>query len=142
MIPFKIKKLRPDAKVPTYAHPGDAGMDLYTPDAFILRPGSRHLVHLGIAGEFPAGFMLEFRDKSGLAALHGIHVMGGILDAGYRGEWIVTLLNTSDKKYEFEKHEKVAQAIMTKIDYAKITEVDALSDHPRGEGRHGSTGRR
>lgn len=141
MIPVKIKKLRLDAKLPTYAHPGDAGMDLYTPERFILKAGERRIVHLGVASEFPEGYMIEFRDKSGLAANHGITVLGGIFDAGYRGEWMVTLFNTGDRDYQFERGEKVAQAVLTKIDYATIEEVDTLSDHPRGEGHHGSTGK-
>jgi dUTP pyrophosphatase len=141
MIPLKIKKLRSDAKLPSYAHPDDAGMDLYTPDTFTLKAGERRIVELGIASEFTAGHMIEFRDKSGLAAKHGITVLGGIIDAGYRGEWMVTLLNTSDDDYEFEKHEKVAQAVLAKIDYAAVEEVDTLSDHSRGAGHHGSTGK-
>ncbi len=141
MIPFKVKKLKPEAKLPSYAHPQDAGMDLYAPKAFDLKAGERNTMDLGFAAEFPAGYMVELRDKSGLASLHGIHVLGGIIDAGYRGEWRITLLNTGAKDYHIETGEKIAQAVVTKIDQADIKEVDELSFHIRGEGGHGSTGK-
>jgi dUTP pyrophosphatase len=141
MIPLKIKKLRPEAKLPTYAHPDDAGMDLFTPDSFKVEPGERKVISLGFATEFPAGYMIEIRDKSGLAAKHGIHMLGGIIDSGYRGEWQLTVLNTGRVSYPFRMGEKIAQAVVTKIENANIKEVETLADHPRGKGGHGSTGR-
>lgn len=137
----KIRRLREDIKPPSYAHPGDAGMDLFAPEPFTLRANGRHLVHMGFATEFPEGYMMEIRDKGGLAALHGIHVLGGIVDTGFRGEWVVTLHNTSDNDYHFEKGEKIAQAILTRIDRVTLEETDELQDHTRGAGHHGSSGR-
>lgn len=138
---LKIKKLKEEAILPSYAHPGDAGMDLYSCEDYNLLPGERHLFGLGIASEFPEGFVALVRDKSGLAVKAGLTVLAGVIDHGYRGEWGVVLLNTGNEAYEIKQGDKIAQCLMQKVDTAEVTEAEELGDHSRGEGGFGSTGR-
>jgi dUTP pyrophosphatase len=83
---IQIKKLHPDAKLPTYAHPGDAGMDFYTIEDVTIMPGEIAIIHTGIALAVPLGYAALLWDKSGLANKHGLKIVGGVFDAGYRGE--------------------------------------------------------
>ena len=137
---IKIKKIHPYAILPKYTHEGDAGMDLFSCEDYTLKAGERKIFPLGFQAEVPIGYVVHIWDKSGLASKHGIKTMAGVIDSSYRGEYMVVLLNTSDKDYEIKKGDKIAQAVITKVENPKIIEVDELSETSRGEGRFGSTG--
>lgn len=138
---LRIKKLRPDAVLPTYAHPGDVGMDLYSLENYILQPSERRVFDLGFATEFEPGYAAIVKDKSSLPKNGGIHTMGGVYDAGYRGEYNVQLINLGKEPYEIKKGNKIAQLIIYPIVIAELEETDELSDSSRGDGRFGSTGK-
>ncbi len=138
---IKIKKLHPDAKIPQYAHAGDAGVDLFTVEPFELEPGERKSIPLGIAMEIPDGYVGLIWDKSGLSHKYGIKSFGGVVDSGYRGEIHAGVMNLSDKFFSFEKGHKIAQMLIQKVERAEFKEVDELSESVRGEGRFGSSGK-
>jgi dUTP pyrophosphatase len=137
---IKIKKLHKDAKLPTHGHPGDAGMDFYSAETVIFAPGAQERVHTGVAMEIPEGYVGLIWDKSSISFNLGLKVFGGVIDAGYRGEIIMCLLNTSNKEVKIEKGHKVAQMIIQKFEHCDILEADELPGTVRGEGREGSTG--
>lgn len=138
---LKIKKLHPDAKIPEFAHAGDAGMDLYVPESVELQPGERKSVPIGLAFEIPQGYVGLLWDKSGLSHKNGIKSFGGVIDAGYRGEVRAGVMNLSDKVYRLEKGHKIIQLLIQPVEHPTIVEVDELSDSPRGQGGFGSTGK-
>lgn len=138
---LKIKKLKENAKVPAYAHPGDAGFDLFAVEEVVIPAGERVLVGTGIALEIPDGFAGLIWDKSGLATTHGLKTLGGVIDAGYRGEIKVGIINLSTEDYTISAGHKVAQLLVQKVERADIKEVVELSDAIRGEGGFGSTGK-
>lgn len=138
---LKFKLLSPQAKLPQYAHEGDAGFDLFSAETVTLAPGQRHVFRIGIASEIPLGYFVSIRDKSGLAVNKGLHVLGGVIDSGYRGEWGVVLVNLGDTECTVEKVDKVAQGILQKAPRAEIVITDELSATARGGGGFGSTGK-
>lgn len=138
---IKIKKLNPEAKIPTYAHPGDVGMDLYSLEEYILQPGERKHFPLGFAMEFENGYAAIVKDKGSLPKNGGLHTMGGVFDAGYRGEYNVCLINLGQEPYKIEKGNKLAQLVIYPVIIADLVETDSLSESERGEGRFGSTGK-
>lgn len=137
---IKVKKLRNDAKLPTHGHPGDAAMDFYCVEDVIFPPGKQERVHTGVAIEIPEGHVGLIWDKSSISFNLGLKVMGGVIDAGYRGEIIMNLLNVSNKEVLMAKGYKIAQMIIQKFEHCDILEVSELSDTVRGHGREGSTG--
>ncbi len=137
---LEIKKLHPDAKVPTYAHPGDAGMDLYALFPITIPPGERAVVSTGIAMAIPAGHVGLIWDKSGLSNKFGLKVVGGVIDAAYRGEVLVGILNTSKESYTYNAGDKIAQMLIQAVLQPELIPVDELDSTDRGEGRFGSTG--
>lgn len=138
---IKIKKLNPEAKLPSYAHRGDAGLDLFAIEEVAIESGEIVRIKTGVALELPAGYVGLIWDKSGLAANYGLKTMAGVFDAGYRGELQIVLTNLSDKTYVVKKHDKVAQMLIQAVELPDLVEVDELSDSSRGEGGFGSTGR-
>ena len=139
-----IQRLRPDARLPTRAHGDDAGLDLYAVESARIAPGERAAVPTGIAIELPerhAGLVLA---RSGLAARHGIALVNapGLIDAGYRGEVQVLLLNT-DREHAFEiaPGDRIAQLVVTRVETPDLVEVDVLPPSTRAEGGFGSSGR-
>lgn len=138
---LKIKKINKDACLPEFAHPDDAGMDLFSIEDKNLKAGEKYLFQIGVALEIPTGFVGLIWDKSGLAANSGIKTMGGVIDAGYRGEIKITILNTSKKIYQIKKGDKIAQILIQKIEHPKIIEADELSNAERNDKGFGSTGR-
>lgn len=129
--------------IPQYAHPGDAGADLVAAEAVILGPGERALVGTGVRIALPDGYAAFVVPRSGLAAKHGITVVNapGTVDAGYRGEIKVTLLNTDlHATYEVAVGDRIAQIIVLPVPRARFVPVDELPGSVRGEGGFGSTG--
>ena len=137
---IKIKKMREDAKLPSYAHPGDVGMDLFAVESVVIPAGERALIWNGFALEFPTGFAAIVKDKSGTAR-SGLHVLGGVYDAGYRGEYNTQLVNLSDSTITIERGQKVSQLVLFPVEIPELEEVLELSESSRGEGRFGSTGK-
>jgi dUTP pyrophosphatase len=138
-VPIKIKKLIPEAIIPSYAHEGDAGMDIHSCEDFILGPNERHLFSTGISIELPAGYVSLIWDKSGVAN-KGIKTMGGVIEHTYRGEYKIILYNTGKEPYEIKKGQKIAQILIQPIITAQVQEVSELSETKRGSGAFGSTG--
>ncbi|MEN9912722.1 MAG: hypothetical protein RLY66_130 [Candidatus Parcubacteria bacterium] len=138
---LKFLKLNLDAKAPTRAHADDAGMDLYCCEAFTIEPGGRTSVGTGIAFEIPAGHVGLIWEKSGLSHTYGIKLFGGVIDAGYRGEIKVGMINLSDKAFSFEKGHKIAQMIIQKIEQVELVESSSLEESVRGDKGFGSTGK-
>jgi dUTP pyrophosphatase len=142
MYKLKVKKLSETAKLPEYAHPGDAGMDLFSNEEIILKPGEYKVVKTGISIELPPSTEAQVRPRSGLAAKHGITVLNtpGTIDEGYRGEVGVILINHSKSDFEISKGMKIAQMIIATVIRADVEETDQVSDTRRGDGGFGSTG--
>ena len=137
---IKVKKLNKDAKLPTHGHPGDASIDFYSLEDVVFLPGKQERVHTGVAVEIPEGHVGLIWDKSSISFNMGLKVMGGVIDSSFRGELVMSLLNTKTEKVILEKGYKVAQMIIQKFEHCDILEVDELSQTVRGEGREGSTG--
>ncbi|MBV9382273.1 MAG: dUTP diphosphatase [Streptosporangiaceae bacterium] len=138
-----IKRVDPGVPLPSYAHPGDAGADLVTAEDVELAPGARAVVPTGIAIALPAGYAAFVHPRSGLAARHGVTIVNapGTVDAGYRGEIRVTLLNTDPAhSVAFRRGDRIAQLVVQRVEYAAFREVDVLPESARGEGGFGSTG--
>lgn len=140
-INVKIKRLNEDAKIPSYAHPGDAGMDLYSCEDAIIKSGERGLIGTGLSIELPEGYVSLIWDKSGLAANKGIKTMAGVIEYTYRGEYKIALFNTSKEDWIIKKGDKIAQILIQPIATAEVIEVDELSETIRGHGAFGSTGK-
>lgn len=138
----KFKKLQTAAILPTYAHPGDAGMDLRSVEHLTIPAGERRLVHTGLAMVLPDGYEAQVRPRSGLALKHGITVLNspGTIDAGYRGEIGVILLNTGTEDFNIGEGDKIAQLVIAPVTIATICEVESLEESERGTGGFGSTG--
>jgi dUTP pyrophosphatase len=129
--------------VPAYAHPGDAGADLVSTEALRLEPGQRALVGTGVRIALPDGYVAFVVPRSGLATRHGITIVNspGTVDAGYRGELKVTLLNTdADEAYDIGVGDRIAQLIVMPVSRANFIPVQQLPDSVRGDGGFGSTG--
>lgn len=139
---IKIKKLNSDAILPSYAHKGDAGMDVYSCEDCMIYPRDRKAVSTGLSFEIPQGSEIQVRPKSGLVLNHGLTLLNapGTLDSGYRGELKIILFNTSKEVYEVKKGQKIAQIILARYEEAEIEETEELSVTERGEGGFGSTG--
>jgi dUTP pyrophosphatase len=140
----QIKKLTPDASMPEYAHgPGeDAGMDLRSVEAAILKPGVPQAVPTGLSIELPAGYEGQVRPRSGLALKHAISVANapGTIDPSYRGEIRVILINLGVADYKIEKGDRIAQLVIARYETIEWEEGD-LKDSARGAGGFGSSGR-
>ena len=136
-----IKKLKEAATLPSFAHDTDAGMDLHASEVVTLAAGERATVPTGIAMQIPEGHVGLIWDKSGIGIKQGIKVMGGVVDAGYRGEVMIGMKNLSDEAYTFEVGDKVAQMLIQKVNQPEIEVVDSLDDSDRADGAFGSTGR-
>jgi dUTP pyrophosphatase len=139
---LKVKKLCPEAIIPRAAHPGDAGMDLCAVDGAILAPGETKLIGTGIAIEVAPGAEAQVRPRSGLALKHSVTVLNtpGTIDAGYRGEVGVILINHGREPFRVEPGMKIAQMVIQSLPAVEVVEADELSDSRRGAGGFGSTG--
>lgn len=138
-----LKRLDPGLPVPAQAHPGDAGVDLYAAGGAELGPGERAVVPTGVAIALPDGYAAFVHPRSGLAARHGVTLVNapGTIDAGYRGEIRVTLLNTdASHTFRFERGDRIAQLVIQRVATPVFCEVESLPGSARGDGGFGSTG--
>jgi dUTP pyrophosphatase len=143
MVEISIKRLDAGLPLPSYAHPGDAGADLHSAVDLTLRPGERALVPTGLALALPEGYVALVHPRSGLAAKHGISIVNapGTIDAGYRGEVRVCLVNTDvHEPFDLHRGDRIAQLVIQRFETAAFVETDDLPDSARGEGGYGSTG--
>ena len=142
-VDISIVRLDPDLPLPAYAHPGDAGADLLTTVDVTLQPGERAMVPTGIALALPEGYVALVHPRSGLAARHGLSIVNtpGTIDAGYRGEVKVMLINHDPvAPVELRRGDRVAQLVVQRFERARFVEVEQLPVSVRGEGGYGSTG--
>ncbi len=145
MLQVPVRRLDPDLPLPAYAKPGDAGVDLRATEAVTLLPGGgRALVPTGVAVAIPRGFAGFIQPRSGLALKHGVTCLNtpGLIDADYRGELKVLLINTDPAEpFLIERGERIAQLVIQAVEHVDFVEVDELDETERGEGGFGHTGR-
>lgn len=139
----RIKRTDKELPLPQYKHDGDAGMDVCSAETYTLQPGERKLFKTGIHMAIPKGYELQVRPRSGLAYKHGISIVNtpGTVDAGYRGDIGVILINHGKEVFEVKRGERIAQFVFNKFETAQFIEVEDLDETTRGEGGFGSTGR-
>jgi len=139
MTVLKVKRIHPEAKLPVYGHPGDAGLDLFSVADRDLAPGEVFAVPTGIQIAVPAGHVGLVWDKSGIS-LKGVHRLAGVIDAGYRGEVQVVLINLGGAPFALRRGMKIAQLLVQPVNAVDVVESDSLDDTSRGQGGFGSTG--
>jgi dUTP pyrophosphatase len=143
-VELKVALLRPESKMPSRAHEGDAGLDLYASESAHIGPGERWSVATGIAVEIPVGHAGLVLPRSGLARKHGIALVNapGLIDCGYRGEISVLLLNTDPAEtFRVEAGDRIAQLLLTPVAEAEPVVSEQLAESARGDGGFGSSGR-
>ncbi len=141
---LQVRRLDPGLPLPAYAHPGDAGLDLYAAEGCELAPGERASVPTGLAVAVPPGCVGLVHPRSGLAARHGLAIVNapGTIDAGYRGEVRVLLVNLDPSQpVKIERGDRIAQLVVQRVEEVEVVEVTEFDATPRGEGGFGSTGR-
>ena len=141
MIDVAVRRLRPDAEIPSQAYEGDAGLDLAACEPAVLEPGERAVVPTGVAVEIPEGYAGFVQPRSGLAARHGIGIVNapGLIDSGYRGEIRVVLLNTGRETFSVEAVMRIAQLVIAPVASVRLVEVDELAASERGTQGFGSS---
>lgn len=142
-VDIALRMLDPELPLPSYAHQGDAGADLCAREDVTLEPGERRLVPTGVAIALPLGYVGLIHPRSGLATKHGLTVVNapGTVDAGYRGELKVTLLNTDTRTpIVLKRGDRIAQLVIQKVERATFIQVEELDESVRGTGGFGSTG--
>lgn len=140
---LRVLRIDKDVPLPSYAHEGDAGLDLFSREEVVLKPFERKLVGTGIKVEIPRGYAGFVQPKSGRAAKEGLSIVNtpGLIDSGYRGEVKAILINLDpEKEIVIKKGEKIAQLVIQKVETVSVMEVEELSETSRGEGGFGSTG--
>ncbi|MGN6780995.1 MAG: dUTP diphosphatase [Marmoricola sp.] len=143
MLDIPLRRLDDGLPVPSYAHPGDAGADLCTAVDVTLAPGERALVPTGVALALPEGYVGLVHPRSGLAHRHGLSIVNapGTVDAGYRGEIKVCLINLdASQPVSLERGDRIAQLVVQRVEQVRFVEVDELEGSARGDGGYGSTG--
>jgi len=138
-----VQRLYPDVPLPKYGKPGDAGADITTRVDFTLKPGERALIPTGLAIALPYGYVALVHPRSGLALKHGVSIVNapGTIDAGYRGEIQVIMINHDlEKEISFSKGDRIAQLVIQKVEEATFVEVGELPGSERAAGGFGSTG--
>ena len=143
MVDLLIQRLDPELPLPSYAKPGDAGIDIYSRIDLTLEPGERTLVPTGIAIALPNGYAAFVHPRSGLAIKHGVTMVNapGTIDAAFRGEVQVILINHDPSSaISFKRGDRIAQLVIQKVENATLVEVEALPGTERGAGGFGSTG--
>ena len=139
---LRFKRIHPDAVLPAYAHPSDAGMDVRSVADIVIPRGGRALVPTGLVAIIPPMHEIQVRPRSGLALKHGVTVLNtpGTIDSGYRGEIGVILANFGDKDFSVVKGDKVAQLVFAPVVQPEVVETDTIDETDRGAGGFGSTG--
>jgi len=142
-VSLRLQKFAPGVELPSYAHEGDAGLDLRSAEDVVLGPGERALVSTGFAMALPEGYAAFVQPRSGLAAKHGISIVNtpGLIDCHYRGEVKVILVNLGQEEFRVRKGDRIAQMVIQRVESAEVVEVEELDETSRGEGGFGSTGR-
>ena len=142
IVPVKIERVSPRAKIPTYAHDDDACCDLYTVENYVINVGEKRLMRTGIAIEIPSGYEVQIRPRSGLALKQGLTVLNGpgTVDAQYRNEIMVLAINLGHKKVAIKVGDRIAQMCIKPVYKMQFENVVKLSDSDRGLGGWGSTG--
>ena len=138
----KFRRIDPEAVLPSYAHPGDAGMDVRSVESLVIEPGGRKLVRTGLVMVLPPGYEAQVRPRSGLALKNGVTVLNapGTIDEGYRGEVGVILANFGAEAFRVEKGAKIAQIVVAPCIQATVEETAEVDETARGAGGFGSTG--
>ena len=142
-VPVPLRRLDPGLPLPGYAHPGDAGADVYAAAQVTLEPGERALVPTGVALALPEGYVGLVHPRSGLAARHGISLVNapGTVDAGYRGEILVNLINLDPREaFTVHRGDRIAQLVVQQVATVDFVEVDSLPETSRGDTGHGASG--
>ena len=139
---LKFKRVHPDAVLPAYAHPSDAGMDIRSVEELVIPAGKRALVHTGLVILLPPLYEAQVRPRSGLALKAGVTVLNapGTIDSGYRGEIGVILANFGDADFKVAKGDKIAQLVIAPVTQPEIEEAEVVDETDRGAGGFGSTG--
>ena len=139
---LKFKRIHPDAVLPAYAHPSDAGMDVRSVEDLAIAPGKRALVRTGLVMMLPPLYEAQVRPRSGLALKHGITVLNtpGTIDSGYRGEVGVVLINLGQEEFKVAKGDKIAHLVIAPVTQPEVAEAFDVDETDRGEGGFGSTG--
>ena len=137
-----FRRVNPDAVLPAYAHPSDAGMDLCSVDDVVIPSGGRALVHTGLVVHLPPLVEAQVRPRSGLALKHGVTVLNapGTIDSGYRGEIGVILANFGDADFKVGKGDRIAQLVIAPVTQPVVVEAESIDETDRGSGGFGSTG--
>lgn len=147
---IKVKKLHEDAIIPRFAHSTDTGFDLFTVEKAVIEPRQKGIVKTGLSMEFPKGWGMAIRNKSGIT-IKGVPNGGidktsdltvylGTIDNGYRGEIGIMVKNETDEKIIIPKHTKLAQGVLEKVTQCEFELVEELENSKRGTGGYGSTG--
>jgi len=136
---LKVKRIHPEAKLPVYGHPGDAGLDLFAVVDRELEPGEVFAVPTGLQVAIPDGHVGLVWDKSGIS-LRGVHRLAGVVDSGYRGEIQVVMINLGPGAFALKKGMKIAQMLIQPVAAVEVIECEALDGTSRGQGGFGSTG--
>ena len=139
---LRFKRIHPDATLPSYAHPSDAGMDVRSVADLTIAPGKRALVPTGLVMRLPPTYEAQVRPRSGLALKSGVTVLNspGTIDSGYRGEVGVILANFGESDFQVKKGDKIAQIVIAPVTQPTIEETDVIDETDRGAGGFGSTG--
>lgn len=139
---LKVMLLNKDARLPLQANPGDAGLDLFSAEEKIIKPGEAELIKTGIKIELPPGTEAQVRPRSGLALKHSVTVLNspGTIDEGYRGEIAVILINHGKEDFVVEKHMRIAQMVIAEVAQVTLLQVEEVAASERGEGGFGSSG--
>ena len=139
-----FKRIHPDAVLPAYAHPSDAGMDVRSVEELVIPAGKRALVHTGLVVLLPPLYEAQVRPRSGLALKFGVTVLNtpGTIDSGYRGEIGVILANFGDADFIVKKGDKISQLVIAPVTQPEVCEVSEIDETDRGAGGFGSTGRK
>jgi dUTP pyrophosphatase len=136
---LKVKRMSPEAKLPLYGHKGDAGLDLFSVVDDVIQAGEVKPIPTGIQMAIPEGYVGLIWDKSGIS-LRGVHRLAGVVDAGYRGEVRVVMVNLGKEPFPIKKGMKIAQMLIQPVETVDVVEADKLDETRRGQGGFGSTG--
>lgn len=137
-----FQKIHPEAVIPTYAHPGDAGLDVSSVEEVVIAARGRAMVHTGLRMVLPSGTEAQVRPRSGLAFRHGVTILNapGTIDEGYRGELCILLMNVGENDFKVEKGMRIAQLVIAPVLRVETEETGAVDETTRGVGGFGSTG--